>query len=238
MTSKTEMSHAMQQIFIIEDEKDILDLLVFNLEKAGYRVLTETDGDAGLKKIIIKTPDLIILDLMLPTLDGISICKVLKANPKTARIPILMLTAKNEESDKIVGLELGADDYMTKPFSVKELVARIRVILRRFQQAQDKLPVQVFKELILDRYKHQVTLHQKKLQLTAKEFELLDYFLTHEGRVLSRDVLLNSIWGYDYFGTTRTVDVHVRRLREKVKQYASYIKTVKGYGYLFESETR
>jgi two-component system alkaline phosphatase synthesis response regulator PhoP len=147
-----------------------------------------------------------------------------------------MLTAKGEESDKIVGLELGADDYVTKPFSVKELLARVKAVLRRFNKAREGEAVQKFKDLTLDRAKHEVVLKGKKLDLTAKEFELLDYLLTHPGRVLSRDVLLNNVWGYDYFGTTRTVDVHVRRLREKLGLYEKHVQTVKGYGYLFKEE--
>ncbi|HET9870315.1 MAG TPA: response regulator [bacterium] len=226
----------MKQIFVVEDEKDLSDLLTYNLEKDGYRVLSEMDGESAMRKIPDKMPDLVLLDLMLPKADGLTVCKTLKGNPKTAHIPVVMLTAKGEESDKIVGLELGADDYITKPFSVKELLARIRAVLRRFDKAQEGEPLQKFKDLVLNRQKHEVTLKTQGLDLTAKEFELLDYFLTHAGRVLSRDVLLNNVWGYDYFGTTRTVDVHVRRLREKLGTYQKYIQTVKGYGYLFKDE--
>ena len=226
----------MKQVFVVEDEKDLIELLTYNLEKDGYRVLSEMDGEAALKKIPDKMPDLVLLDLMLPKVDGLTVCKTLKANPKTNHIPVVMLTAKGEESDKIVGLELGADDYVTKPFSVKELLARVRAVLRRFSKSQEGEPVQKFKDLTLNRAKHEVVLKAKKLDLTAKEFELLDYFLTHPGRVLSRDVLLNNVWGYDYFGTTRTVDVHVRRLREKLGLYEKHIQTVKGYGYLFKEE--
>jgi len=224
-----------QQIFVVEDEKDLVDLLTYNLEKDGYRVLSDTDGAAALKRIPEKMPDLVLLDLMLPKTDGLTVCKTLKSNPKTSHIPVVMLTAKGEESDKIVGLELGADDYVTKPFSVKELLARVRAVLRRFQKATEGEPVQKFKELTLDRKKHEVTLKKQVLELTAKEFELLDYFLTHPDRVLSRDVLLNNVWGYDYFGTTRTVDVHVRRLREKLGPYEKHVQTVKGYGYQFKA---
>jgi two-component system, OmpR family, alkaline phosphatase synthesis response regulator PhoP len=225
----------LQQIFVVEDEKDLVELLTYNLEKEGYRVLSEMDGEAALKKIPGKAPDLVLLDLMLPKVDGLTVCKTLKADPKTAHIPVVMLTAKGAESDKIVGLELGADDYVTKPFSVKELLARIRAVLRRFQKAEEGELIQKFKDLTLDRKKHEVTLKKKSVEMTAKEFELLDYFLTHAERVLSRDVLLNNVWGYDYFGTTRTVDVHVRRLREKLGAYGKLIQTVKGYGYLFKS---
>jgi two-component system alkaline phosphatase synthesis response regulator PhoP len=224
----------MKQIYVVEDEKDLVELLQYNLEKEGYRVLSSLDGAEALKRIPEKTPDLILLDLMLPGVDGLTICKKLKSDPKTAHIPIVMLTAKAEESDKVVGLELGADDYVAKPFSVKELMARVKAVLRRFEKAGEGSPVQKFKGLTLDRTRHVVLLKDKSLELTAKEFELLDYLLTHPGRVLSRDVLLNNVWGYDYFGTTRTVDVHIRRLREKLGGYAEYLKTVKGYGYQFE----
>jgi two-component system, OmpR family, alkaline phosphatase synthesis response regulator PhoP len=224
-----------QQIFVVEDEKDLVELLTYNLEKEGYRVLSEMDGEAALKKIPEKLPDLVLLDLMLPKVDGLTVCKTLKADPKTAHIPVVMLTAKGSESDKVVGLELGADDYVTKPFSVKELLARIRAVLRRFQKAEEGEPLQKFRDLILDRKKHEVTVKKKTVVMTAKEFELLDYFLTHPDRVLSRDVLLNNVWGYDYFGTTRTVDVHVRRLREKLGVYGKNVQTVKGYGYLFKA---
>jgi two-component system, OmpR family, alkaline phosphatase synthesis response regulator PhoP len=226
----------MKQIFVVEDEKDIVELLTYNLEKDGYRVLSEMDGSVALKKIPEKMPDLVLLDLMLPKTDGLTVCKTLKADPKTAHIPVIILTAKGEESDKIVGLELGADDYVTKPFSIKELLARVRAVLRRFAKAGEGEPVLKFKAMTLDRKKHEVSLGKKKLVLTAKEFELLDHFLTHPGRVLSRDVLLNSVWGYDYFGTTRTVDVHVRRLREKLGSYEKHVQTVKGYGYLFKED--
>jgi len=224
----------MKQIYVVEDEKDIVELLQYNLEKEGYRVLSSLDGAEALKRIPEKSPDLILLDLMLPGTDGLTVCRTLKNNPKTAHIPVVMLTAKGEESDKVVGLELGADDYITKPFSVKELMARVKAVLRRFEKAGEGSPVQKFRDLALDRSGHHVTLKGKALDLTAKEFELLDYLLTHPGRVLTRDVLLNNVWGYDYFGTTRTVDVHVRRLREKLGPYSEFLQTVKGYGYQFQ----
>jgi two-component system, OmpR family, alkaline phosphatase synthesis response regulator PhoP len=226
----------MKQIFIVEDEKDLVDLLTYNLEKEGFRVLSCMRGDEAIKKIPEKTPDLVLLDLMLPGADGITVCKALKADSKTARIPIVMLTAKGEESDKVVGLELGADDYVVKPFSVKELIARLKAVLRRFEKASEDAPTLKYKNLILDREKHDVSIAGKSVTMTSKEFELLDYLLTHPGKVLSRDVLLNNVWGYDYFGTTRTVDVHVRRLREKLGPVAKHIETVKGYGYKLEGD--
>ncbi len=229
------MNPVVKSIYIVEDEKDIVELLTYNLEKDGFRVLSSLRGDEALKKIPEKSPDLVILDLMLPEVDGLTICKALKADPKTSRIPIVMLTAKGEESDKVVGLELGADDYVTKPFSIKELIARLRAVLRRFEKASEASPVQKFKGLTLDREKHEVLLAGKPIELTAKEFELLDYFLTNSSRVLSRDTLLNSIWGYEYYGVTRTVDVHVRRLRQKLGSVGKYIETIKRYGYKFNN---
>jgi len=199
-------------------------------------VLSSLRGDEALKKIPEKSPDLVILDLMLPGVDGLTLCKALKADPKTSRIPIIMLTAKGEESDKVVGLELGADDYVTKPFSIKELIARLRAVLRRFEKAGENLPVRKFGNLALNRVKHEVTLSGKPFKMPAKEFELLDYLMARPGQVLSRDVLLNNIWGYDYFGTTRTVDVHIRHLRGKLGAIGDHIETVKGYGYRFVEE--
>jgi DNA-binding response OmpR family regulator len=225
----------MKQIYVVEDEKDLVDLLTYNLEKEGFRVLSSLRGDEAIRKIPEKTPDLVLLDLMLPGMDGLSVCRALKADPKTAHIPVVMLTAKGEETDKVVGLELGADDYMTKPFSVKELVARLRAVLRRFERAGEAAPVRKFKGLSLDRSRHEVTLSGRPVRLTAKEFELLDYLMSRPGQVLSRDVLLNSVWGYDYFGTTRTVDVHIRHLRGKLGDVGDAIETVKGYGYKFEA---
>ncbi len=229
------MNPFMKQIYVVEDEKDILDLLTYNLEKEGFRVLSSLRGDEAIRKIPEKTPDLVLLDLMLPGADGLTIIKALKADPKTAQIPVVMLTAKGEETDKVVGLELGADDYITKPFGVKELIARIKAVLRRFEKAGEALPVRKFKGLSLNRAKHEVMLSGKPVKLTAKEFELLDYLMSRPGQVLSRDVLLNSVWGYDYFGTTRTVDVHIRHLRGKLGAVGSNIETVKGYGYKFEA---
>jgi len=228
------MNPFMKQIYIVEDEKDLVDLLTYNLEKEGFRVLSSMRGDEALKKIPEKLPDLVLLDLMLPGADGLTVCKALKSDPRTARIPIVMLTAKSEETDKVVGLELGADDYIAKPFGVKELIARIKAVLRRFEKATEAQPVRRFMGLTVNRVKHEVTISGKLVKLTAKEFELLDYLMSRPGQVLSRDVLLNNVWGYDYFGTTRTVDVHIRHLRGKLGPIGKHIDTVKGYGYKFE----
>lgn len=218
-------------LYIVEDEKDLVDLLVYNLEKEGYRALFSLDGEDALKKIPKKKPQLVLLDWMLPKVDGLVVCRTLKANPNTSSIPILMLTARGEENDKVKGLETGADDYLAKPFGMRELLARIRALLRRAGGVKEAAAREVFGELVLDREKHEVLLQNQRMVLTAKEYELLDCLLSQRGKVLSRDMLLNSVWGYDYFGTTRTVDVHVRRLREKLGEASQWIETVKGYGY-------
>lgn len=227
-----------ETILIVEDEKDIVKMLDYNLKKEGYKTFVAHDGEDALDMANTKLPDLILLDLMLPGVDGLEVCKQLKAERKTASIPVIMLTAKAQESDKIVGLELGADDYMTKPFSPRELIARIKAVLRRGQE-KEKLP-EVIKigDLALDFSKIEVTLKDKPVELTAKEFELLKTLIKAKGRVLSRDYLLDNIWGFDHAMEiqTRTVDVHIRTLRKKLKIAAKYIVTVKNYGYRFEDE--
>ncbi len=227
-----------ETILIVEDEKDIVKMLDYNLKKEGFKTLIAHDGEDALDAANIRYPDLILLDLMLPGMDGLEVCKSLKGESKTALIPIIMLTAKSQESDKVVGLELGADDYMTKPFSPRELVARIKAVLRRFKE-KDKLP-EVLKigELTLDFSRIAVTVKDKPVELTAKEFELLRALIKAKGRVLSRDYLLDTIWGFDHAMEiqTRTVDVHIRTLRKKLKSESGRIVTVKNYGYRFEHE--
>jgi len=227
-----------ETILIIEDEKDIVKMLEYNLKKEGFKTLSVRNGEDAVKITTKEYPDLIILDLMLPGMDGLEVCKALKGDTKTALIPIIMLTAKSQESDKVVGLELGADDYMTKPFSPRELIARIKAVLRRGKE-KDKLP-EVLKigDLIIDLAKIAVTVKNKPVELTAKEFELLKTLIKAKGRVLSRDYLLDNIWGLDQAIEieTRTVDVHIRTLRKKLKSAAKYIVTVKNYGYRFEEE--
>lgn len=224
-----------EKILIVEDEKDIVKMLDYNLKKEGFKIQSADDGEEALDLAHRELPDLVILDLMLPGMNGLEVCKELKKEPKTAHIPIIMLTAKSQESDKIVGLELGADDYVTKPFSPRELVARIRAVLRRMKE-KDRLP-EVLKigDLIIDFSKIQVSLKGKPVELTSKEFELLKTLNQAKGRVLSRDYLLDSIWGYDHAIEiqTRTVDVHIRTLRKKLKTEAKRIVTVKNYGYRF-----
>jgi DNA-binding response OmpR family regulator len=220
-----------KMILIIEDDKDILQLLRHYLEKEKYIIKDALDGFSGLKKAKTGDFDLIILDIMLPEMDGLEVCKELRADPKTASTPIIMLTAKTEETDKIVGLELGADDYVTKPFSPKELVARVKAILRRVERKPEKERFYHYGKLTLDLSKHEVRYGHKPIELTSKEFHLLECLFQSQGRVLSRDYLMDEVWGYNYYGGMRTVDVHIRRLRKKIPVLAEAIQTVKNMGY-------
>ena len=226
------------KILIIEDEKDIVKMLEYNLKKEGFRIVSISDGDQAVDIVKGGHPDIILLDLMLPGMDGLEVCRQLKKESKTACVPIIMLTAKAQESDKIVGLELGADDYVTKPFSPRELIARIKAVLRRANE-KEKLP-EIIKigDLEIDFSKIRVSLKGKPLELTTKEFELLKTLIKVKGRVLSRDYLLDNIWGFDHAMEiqTRTVDVHIRTLRKKLKNESKRIITVRNYGYRFEQE--
>ncbi len=227
-----------EKILIVEDEKDIVKMIDYNLKKEGFRTVSASDGEDAIDLAKREHPDLILLDLMLPVIDGLEVCKTLKKENKTAGIPIIMLTAKAQESDKIVGLELGADDYVTKPFSVRELTSRIKAVLRRTKE-KEKLPeVLRVGDLEIDFSKISVAVKGKPIELTSKEFELLKVLIKSNGRVLSRDYLLDTIWGFDNAMEiqTRTVDVHIRTLRKKLKTAAKYIVTVKNYGYRFEVE--
>lgn len=220
------------KILIIDDEPDVLDLVALNLKSAGMSVLTASDGASGLSKARTELPALIVLDLMLPEMSGMDVCKALKKENATAGIPILMLTAKSDEVDRIVGLELGADDYVSKPFSPRELVLRVQSILRRSNgkggEPSERLKIG---EILLDRGKHEVLIKGKPVDLTATEFKLLALLMERRGRVQTRDRLLNDVWGYESVIDTRTVDTHVRRLREKLGAVADYIETVRGVGY-------
>ena len=220
-----------RKILIIEDERDILDLVVHYLEKDGFRARTAMDGPAGLTAARREHPDLIVLDLMLPGMDGLELCKRLRADSSTSCTPIIMLTAKTEETDRVVGLELGADDYLTKPFSPKELIARIKALLRRTDRRAEDATPSTYGPLRLDSVRHEVSVAEREVILTAKEFGLLEQLLRNRGRVLTRDVLLNSVWGYDYHGTTRTVDVHIRRLKQKLPLLEEAIVSIKSVGY-------
>jgi len=220
-----------RKILAIEDDKDIVVLLRHYLEKEGFVLKDAPDGFSGLRRAKAEGFDLIILDILLPEMDGLEVCRELRADAKTSTVPIIMLTAKTEETDKIVGLELGADDYVTKPFSPKELVARVKAMLRRVGREPEKQKIYRYGKLILDPPKHEVSLDGKPVELTSKEFDLLECLLRSKGRVLSRDYLMDQVWGYDYYGGMRTVDVHVRRLREKIPALSRAIETVKNVGY-------
>jgi DNA-binding response OmpR family regulator len=220
------------RVLVVEDDPDIADLVARYLEKAGYAATRVSSGRDALDAVRAKAPDLIVLDVMLPHVDGLEVCRLLRANEHTASIPIIMLTARAEESERIVGLEMGADDYLAKPFSPNELVARVRALLRRAQRhdAPSGRPLSLG-AIIVDPDRHAVLLDGREVALTAKEFLLLAYLLQHRDRVLSRDVLLEQVWGYRYTGGTRTVDVHVRRLREKLPPLTEALVTVKQFGY-------
>ena len=221
-----------KKILIVEDEQDILQLVKHYLEKEGFRPVTAMNGLDALKRVKEDKPDLVVLDLMLPHMDGLEVCKRLRAVPDTSMLPIIMLTAKAEESDTIVGLELGGDDYVTKPFSPRALVARVKALLRRIERAPaDGLDLHHYGTLTMHLARHEVSLGKHEVPLTAKEFGLLEHLLRHRGRVLTREVLLNAVWGYDYYGTTRTVDVHVRRLKQKLPLLEEAIVSVKSLGY-------
>jgi DNA-binding response OmpR family regulator len=221
------------RILIVEDDPDIAQLVARYLDKAGFVTDHAATGRDALQAIAVKPPDLLVLDLMLPQVDGLEVCRMLRANVATAAMPIIMLTARAEESERIVGLELGADDYLAKPFSPGELVARVRALMRRLQRppALGGGSTLRYGPLTIDTDKHTTTDNGRAVTLTAKEFLLLEYLLQHRGRVLSRDVLLTDVWGYRYTGGTRTVDVHVRRLREKVPFLTEALVTVKQFGY-------
>ena len=217
-----------RKILIIEDETDVADLLTLNLRKAGYRISTAVDGTSGLQKARDDKPDLIILDLMLPKMSGLEVCKILKGDTATAQLPILMLTARAEEIDRIVGLEFGADDYVTKPFSPREIVLRIRAILRRGETVDESLKAG---PISIDPVRHKVRVNSKQVHLTSLEFKLLQTLIQRRGRVQDRDRLLNDVWGYETIIDTRTVDTHVRRLREKLGNAGDAIETIRGFGY-------
>ncbi|MGH7276924.1 MAG: response regulator [Candidatus Rokuibacteriota bacterium] len=226
-----------QDILVVEDEPDIRNLVVLHLEREGFRCRTAANGADALREARRAVPALVVLDLMLPGIDGLEVCRRLRADERTASVPIIMLTAKADEVDRVVGLELGADDYVGKPFSPKELVARVRAVLRRARPAEGGRVLSAG-PLTLDPPRHVVTLHGRPLTLTPKEFDLLQALLESAGRVLSREHLLNRVWGYARADEieSRTVDVHVRRLRAKLGDAGSRITTVKSVGYRFETE--
>ena len=223
-------------MLVVEDDHDIAELVAHYLQRAGYLTEVLNSGSEVLARVREQAPDLVLLDLMLPGLNGLEICRAMRSEPTLAAVPIIMLTAKSEDSDRIVGLELGGDDYVTKPFSPKELVARVGAVLRRAGRSRSGQRRLRFGDVLIDAEQHVVTVDGAEVRLTAKEYLLLKYLVEHPGRVLSRDLLLSDVWGYRYTGGTRTVDVHIRRLREKVPVLRDAIVTIKQFGYkLLES---
>ena len=226
-----------KSILVVEDEKDILDLIEYHFKQSGFSVIKAMDGPSGLEMAKHRKPNLIILDLMLPEMDGKDVCRALKSNPFTQPIPILMLTAKADEIDRVIGFELGADDYVTKPFSPKELVLRVKAILRRKESSNEEEKTIQIDDLLIDLDRHQVFIQTKPLQLTSTEFKLLVELASNRGRVRSRERLLDKVWGYTYEGYARTVDTHIRRLRGKLGPLGDHIETLRGVGYRFREET-
>jgi len=219
------------RVLNVEDSADIAELIKHYLDRAGYDTVVHASGRDGLVAARQSPPDLVILDVMLPGMDGMQVCQALRAEPTTSALPILMLTARGEEADRVRGLELGADDYVTKPFSPKELVARVGALLRRADRSLKPATQLQYGPISINLDRHEVRVASDDVRLTAKEFLLLQYLLEHRGRVLSRDRLLTDVWGYQYTGGTRTVDVHVRRLREKIPLLTTALSTVKQFGY-------
>ncbi|MFH1552257.1 MAG: response regulator [Candidatus Omnitrophota bacterium] len=224
---------AKEKILIVEDEKDIAEMIEYNLRKEGYTTLSVLNGEKAVSLAKKERPNLVILDLMLPDIDGLEVCKRLKKNEITAQIPIIMLTAKSREADKVAGLEVGADDYLTKPFSTRELMARIKAVLRRWEPSSAH---KVIKEgfIVIDSVKHKVTVNDREVLLTHTEFKLLGFMAQRPGVVLSRDRLLDGVFGYDAKVYDRTVDAHIKSLRKKLGKANCYIETVRGAGYRFK----
>ncbi len=221
-------------VYVIEDDPDVAEILRHNLSQEGFEVAVFADGDEGLAAIEERPPDLVLLDLMLPGRGGLEIARALRRNEDTAALPIIMITARSEEADILHGLEQGADDYITKPFRPREVVARVKALLRRYRQGAED--VFSWRELEVNFSRHRVTAAGKEIVLTAKEFLLLRALIMAKGRVLSRQQLLDQVWGYDYYGGERTVDVHIRRLRQKLGPGADLVQTVKGFGYRADVE--
>jgi phosphate regulon transcriptional regulator PhoB len=228
----------MPKILVVDDEPDAIELIKFNLKSAGYDVATAADGDEALKKARALLPDLIVLDVMLPEVDGLEVCKILRRDARVSAIPIIMLTAKAAEIDRVLGLELGADDYVTKPFSPRELIARVKALLRRAEPPTDSPRTIEIGKLSIDPASYRVSHAGKAVPLSTLEFRLLYYLASRPNRVFTRDQLLDAVWGTDRFVTPRSVDVYVRRLREKIEpdpENPMHLKTVRGAGYLFET---
>ncbi len=221
------------KVLVVDDEPDALELIEFNLKAAGFDVVTALDGAEALRKARSIVPNLIVLDLMLPEVDGLEVCKILRRDATTSAIPVIMLTAKASELDRVLGLELGADDYITKPFSPRELVLRVKNLLRRGRGSEEESDTFHFGELSVDIPRHQVSVRGKRVDFTATEFKLISILAKRAGRVQTRERLLRDVWEYDSLIDTRTVDTHMRRLREKLGPAARYLETVRGVGYRF-----
>jgi two-component system phosphate regulon response regulator PhoB len=220
-------------ILVIDDEKDLIDLVRYNLEKEGFDVIAASDGQSGLEVASRHAPDLVVLDLMMPGIDGLQICQRLRADPRTARMPVIMLTAKATEADRIVGLELGADDYITKPFSPREVVARVKAVLRRAASQHDQPAVIRSGDLQIDLLGREVTYQNDRISLTATEFRILQFLASRPGRVFSRDEIINAALGNESAVFDRTVDVHITSIRRKLGAAGDQIETVRGFGYKF-----
>ena len=225
----------MKKILVIEDERDLADLLAFNLEKEGYQALTAYSGIEGLQLALRELPDLVVLDQMLPGMMGTEVCSQLRRDARCGAVPVLMLTARGEEIDRVVGFEVGVDDYMVKPFSMRELLLRVRAILRRSSGEPIDTPQLEIGPLRIDTESCRVTVAGAEVELTTTEFKLLQYLAQRPGRVLGRELLLQNVWGYNYVGDTRTVDTHVTRLRGKLGEAGEMIRTVRGFGYKLEA---
>ena len=228
------------RVLVIDDEKDLLELVRYNLEKEGYKIRTAEDGEAGLAAAVRELPDIVIVDLMLPGIDGLDVCRRLRADQRTARVPVIMLTAKSAETDRVVGLEIGADDYVTKPFSPRELAARIKAVLRRVSSQQEPMPqsrVIRCDGLTIDLERRNVRRGEENIDLTATEFRLLQMLAKHPGRVYSRSELIEGALGREIAVVDRTIDVHIASLRKKFGDYGDRIETVRGFGYRFKEQT-
>jgi DNA-binding response OmpR family regulator len=225
-----------ETVLVIEDETDIADLIAFHMEGAGFNVTVAHSGTMAMRAMQKQPPDLIVLDLMLPDMDGMELCRTLKRKEATRHIPVIMVTAKGEEVDRIVGLELGADDYVVKPFSTRELTLRVKTVLRRLRGPKEEKKVLKHEAVVLDVDAHKVTIEDQKIELTLTEFKLLYELLVNKGRVRSREILLNNVWGYTFEGYERTVDTHVQRLRRKMGGFGNIIETVRGIGYMIKED--
>ena len=225
-----------KKVLIVEDDSNIAELLNLYLEKEGFEPLVAKDGGKGVEQFRAFQPDLVLLDIMLPDEDGLSIVKKLRTRQDTVLVPVIMVTAKTTEIDKVKGLDLGADDYITKPFGVMELISRVKAMLRRSQKSQEKDKVLKLGNIVLDREKHSVTVGKEPVELTYKEYELLKLLMTNAGIVTTRELILDRVWGIDFEGESRTLDMHIKTLRQKLKEEGSLIKTVRNVGYIMNGE--